>query len=246
MLNVSEKIDKIREENLSKMIPNTNLINSWLNSSFAFFNDVPSASFREIQSIEVRPPVVTNRVKVCSHILARHQFRNSYYNSYKGDYEPNPSCGAQWSQIVVTLNGRVSGRQYDRFGGLWVGGSEILRYTSTEPSGTPITHWSVQQDITRYHSIFEHPQKVILSLDNIVNEKYTGIFDIEVILDFYGGERSPDAADLIVSLSSSDENYGWVQVSAQNPAVSSVPRLPNNTIKSMVEVFISGHSQDEF
>ena len=232
------------------MIPNESLINAWLLSIDS--NPVDHnrlATPRMIKSYEVRPPIVKQKSEPCSVNIAQHQFANSYWNPYVGKYHP-PECILengidQVSQIILTLSGSVSGRQFDRVGGLWIGGSSVLRYTSAEPSGAPTTVWTVDKDITSYASIFFKEQPIVLSLDNVVNDLYTGLFNISVTVDFYFGEGLQVKPDLIVPISKSVESYGWYQLEEKGSHLLSL-KLPNNVIKAELEFFISGHGRDEF
>ena len=235
------------------MIPNRALIDAWLSSV-----DYSTASDQEslgnvtatIKSFEVRPPIHKHHSEPCSIKLAKHQFAHSYGNPYVGNYDP-PSCiskrkRSDISQIILTLTGTVSGRQYDRVGGLWIGGSSVLRYTSQEPSGAPTTTWTVEKDISAYATLFTTTQPVVLSLDNVVNDKYTGIFDISVTLDFYFDESQKSLApDYVFPISKSSDNYGWYQLEEMGTHTLTA-KLPNNAIRAELEVFISGHGRDEF
>jgi Peptide N-acetyl-beta-D-glucosaminyl asparaginase amidase A len=94
--------------------------------------------------------------------------------------------------------------------------------------------------------VFEKPQSIVVSLDNVVNDMYTGIFNVSVSLAFYSGQS--DAANLVLPLSNGDESFGWFTAPTSKGAVYSkpLPMLPTNIVKAEMEIFISGHARDEF
>ncbi|GAB2730049.1 hypothetical protein GCM10027072_25480 [Streptomyces bullii] len=77
--------------------------------------------------------------------LAEVRFRD--FTPYQGTYTPPRGCGDRWSKVVLRLDGKVKGRQYDRLGQLRVGGVEILRTSTPQPSPDGI-EWSVEKDVT--------------------------------------------------------------------------------------------------
>jgi len=50
---------------------------------------------------------------------------------------------------VLDFYGSVAGVQFDRYGALWLGGFELLRLTTPEPSPDGIS-WHVEKDVTDY------------------------------------------------------------------------------------------------
>ncbi|MFD8820586.1 peptide-N4-asparagine amidase, partial [Streptomyces sp. NPDC059627] len=76
--------------------------------------------------VTAAPPVsVPKGAKSCQVTLAEAQFRD--FTPYRGTYTPPQGCGDHWSKVVLRLDGKVKGRQYDRLGYLHVGGVEVLR-----------------------------------------------------------------------------------------------------------------------
>ena len=53
-------------------------------------------------------------------------------------------------------------------------GIEILRTSTTEPIETSIS-WEVNKDITRYSTLLNKPQTLIVMLENLVDGTFTGI-----------------------------------------------------------------------
>jgi hypothetical protein len=94
---------------------------------------------------------------------------------------------------VLRLDGKIKGRQFDRLGYLHVGGAEILRTSTPEPSPDGI-EWSVEKDVTRYTDTFRQSRDVEMLIGNAVDDTYTGVLDVKATLTFYTGRpaRTPD------------------------------------------------------
>jgi hypothetical protein len=128
------------------------------------------------------PPLAKPATKSCQVTVAETQFRD--YTPYKGTYTPPSGCGDSWSKVVLRLDGKVKGRQYDRLGYLHIGGVEVLRTSTPEPSPDGI-EWSVEKDVTRYSDTFRQSRDVEMLIGNMVDETYTGVIDVKVVLTFY-------------------------------------------------------------
>ncbi|KAL2919902.1 hypothetical protein HK105_200819 [Polyrhizophydium stewartii] len=203
---------------------------------------------------EVTHPLTVPSAAPCTVDIATHSFAFSYGAPYVGSYTPPPAkCGTSWSKIVLRFETTVSGRQFDRLGALWIGGAEVLHLTTAEPSGSPVTLWKVDKDITHLAPILSSPQSVVLAIDNIVDSTYTGIFNATVRADFYPANsyhRPPESVpNLLFPVSASNSTYGWLLLPKSGSATgigATVPRLPTNAIRAEIEVFLSGHANDEF
>ncbi|MFK4066986.1 peptide-N4-asparagine amidase [Streptomyces sp. NPDC029674] len=142
--------------------------------------------------VTAAPPIPKPHTKSCEVTVAEAQFKD--FTPYEGDYTPPERCGkGDWGKVVLRLDGKVKGRQYDRLGYLRVGGVEIFRTSTPQPSVDGIT-WSVEKDVTRYSETLSHDQHVEMLIGNVVNDTYTGIIDVKVTLTFYQ-QRKADAAD---------------------------------------------------
>ncbi|MGX1883000.1 peptide-N4-asparagine amidase [Streptomyces sp. NPDC055287] len=135
--------------------------------------------------VAAAPPVTTPGTRSCQVTVAQAQFRD--FTPYKGGYAPPKGCGDRWSKVVLRLEGKVAGRQYDRLGHLHIGGVEVLRTSTPQPSPEGIT-WSVEKDVTRYSDTLRREQPVEMLIGNVVNETYTGVIDVRVTLTFYAAE----------------------------------------------------------
>ncbi|MFJ7071407.1 peptide-N4-asparagine amidase [Streptomyces sp. NPDC098781] len=140
--------------------------------------------------ITAAPPVAEPSGKSCEVTVAQAQFRD--FTPYKGSYTPPDGCGDRWSKVVLRMDGKVKGRQYDRLGYLHIGGVEVFRTSTPEPSPDGI-EWSVEKDVTRYSDTLRRGQDVEMLIGNVVDDTYTGVIDVKVTLTFYAG-RPADAA----------------------------------------------------
>ncbi|MEU9304169.1 peptide-N4-asparagine amidase [Streptomyces sp. NPDC048269] len=172
------------------------------------------------------PPVARPGTRACEVTLAEAQFRD--FTPYQGNYTPPRGCGSDhWAKVVLRLDGKVKGRQYDRLGHLSLGGVEILRTSTPQPSPDGIT-WSVEKDVTRYRDTLARPQPVEMLIGNVVNDTYTGVIDVKVTLTFYAaeGRTGPtgpaETPDRVLALTS--------------PAVTT----PRNTERLLAEVYATG------
>ncbi|WP_329054978.1 peptide-N4-asparagine amidase A [Streptomyces violaceus] len=142
--------------------------------------------------VTAAPPAGRPAGTSCEVTVAQAQFRD--FTPYRGTYTPPGDCGDRWSKVVLRLDGKVKGRQYDRLGYLRVGGVEIFRTSTPQPSPDGI-EWSVEKDVTRYSDTLRGRQDVEMLIGNVVDDTYTGVLDVKVTLTFYQGRpdgRSPD------------------------------------------------------
>ncbi|MFD5879878.1 peptide-N4-asparagine amidase [Streptomyces yangpuensis] len=169
------------------------------------------------------PPVARPATRSCQVTLAQAQFRD--FTPYRGTYTPPTGCGAaDWSVVVLRLEGKVKGRQYDRLGHLSLGGVEILRTSTPQPSPDGIT-WSVEKDVTRYRDTLARPQPVEMLIGNVVDDTYTGVIDVTATLTFHAADPRtpvPDTPDRVLPLTA--------------PTITT----PRNTERLLAEVYATG------
>ncbi|WUC83986.1 peptide-N4-asparagine amidase A [Streptomyces sp. NBC_00536] len=170
------------------------------------------------------PPVAKPATRSCEVTLAEAQFRD--FTPYQGSYTPPTGCGTSWSKVVLRLDGKVKGRQFDRLGHLSVGGVEVLRTSTPEPSPDGIT-WSVEKDVTRYSPTLRTPQPVEMLIGNVVDDTYTGVIDVKVTLTFYAAEHGRTARPATVP-------------DRVLPLTSPTLTTPRNTERILAEVYATG------
>ncbi|MFF7976254.1 peptide-N4-asparagine amidase [Streptomyces sp. NPDC007905] len=171
--------------------------------------------------VTAAPTVDRPHTKSCQVTLAEARFRD--FTPYRGAYTPPQDCGDRWSKVVLRLDGNVKGRQYDRLGYLHVGGAEILRTSTPEPSPDGI-EWHVEKDVTRYSDTFRGPQGVEMLIGNVVDDTYTGVIDVKVTLTFYAGR--PEAPDRVLTLAGTPDGTTLT--------------TPRNSERIVTEVYATG------
>ncbi len=137
--------------------------------------------------ITAAPPITKPAGRSCQVTVAEARFRD--FTPYKGTYTPPKGCGDSWSKVVLRMDGKVKGRQFDRLGFLHLGGVEIFRTSTPQPSPDGI-EWSVEKDVTRYSDTLRGSQDVEMLIGNVVDDTYTGIIDVKVTLTFYAGQSA--------------------------------------------------------
>jgi hypothetical protein len=84
---------------------------------------------------------------------------------------------------------------------------------------------------------------------NILNDIYNGSYHITTDLTFYGTNKEypdPQAADVVVPISSATDGQAWFSVSSDSDFGSTNVTLPTNIRAAYLEVYASGQSNDEF
>ncbi|XP_010527379.1 PREDICTED: peptide-N4-(N-acetyl-beta-glucosaminyl)asparagine amidase A [Tarenaya hassleriana] len=199
----------------------------------------------------------------CSHHVLRHDFGYTYGKPpVLANYTPPSHCPFRdFSKIVLEFRATCQGRQFDRIFGIWVNGIEILRSCTAEPRATGII-WSVEKDVTRYHSLLVKDETQILAvyMGNLVDKTYTGVYHVDVIFHFYPVEegvrtnlQNPVSgygshADLILPISRNlPLNDGlWFEVMNSTHIEHKEFEIPRNVYRAVLEVYVSFHENDEF
>ncbi|XP_059627943.1 peptide-N4-(N-acetyl-beta-glucosaminyl)asparagine amidase A [Cornus florida] len=204
-------------------------------------------------------------------------------------YSPPSDCLSPWSHIVLDFQASCKGEQYDRIVGVWLGGSEILRTSTAEPTRDGI-FWKVRKDVTRYASLLL-PSNLTFTvmLENIVNDVFTGVYHVNISLLYYKDQgvrvasdhqnlneklgfvnsvdeesklgknsmlvyRGPTEAlnlyetpaDLIMPISGVRDEGFWFRIENESGVKSKGLRIPLNSRKLVLEVYVSFHGNDEF
>ncbi|MBF9070232.1 peptide-N4-asparagine amidase [Streptacidiphilus fuscans] len=193
------------------------------------------------------PPVSQPGTHHCTVTEMQNDFGNTISSpAWSGTVTPPADCPGPWNKVVLTWSGSVQGRQYDRLAGVWIGGAEVLRTSTPEPTAAGIS-WSLQKDVTQFVPLLRTPQPIAVSLGNVVNSTYTGVYDMKLTLTYYQADhRYPPAhtADQVLPLSASTTDAGWTYL---NPGQSSskTVTLPRNLTGVDMEVYARGGGCDE-
>ncbi|KAK7257152.1 hypothetical protein RIF29_30920 [Crotalaria pallida] len=222
-------------------------------------HDIPPTEY-----FEVTKPIQLPKTKPFSYNVLTHDFAHTYGKPpVLANYTPPSHCHSQsFSKIVLEWKATCKGRQFDRIFGVWLGGVEILRSCTAEPRATGIV-WTVQKDITRYHSLLLSDQTLAVFLGNVVDRTYTGVYHVDITIHFYphvktesDGESkfgtlafgSGFPADLILPISRNlPLNDGlWFTIANSTDVGSKEFKVPRNAYRAVLEVYVSFHENDEF
>jgi hypothetical protein len=193
------------------------------------------------------PPLQRPDTAHCTVPLMQHDFAFSFGQPFVGTLTPPAECPGPWSMVAMDWRGSIAGRQFDRLAAVWIGGVEMLRMTTPEPDPAGIT-WHVEKDVSQYAPVLERPQPVVVSLENLVDSTFTGIFHITLSLTFYETDRRHLAAaapSQVVPVSAATNAPGWfILDSASNQAAATVD-LPSNLTRARLQVFATSHGCEE-
>jgi hypothetical protein len=187
--------------------------------------------------VTAEPPVSRPAGPHCTVTLADHFMSNAPDGSpqnFSGTLTPPAGCPGQWAKVVMDYTVTVSGRQFDRFGDVNIGGTEVYWGTTEEPSGaTPITY-TVSKDLTEYSALLHSPQPFHGGIINYTSDVYTGVYDQTVTLTYYSGRAPAGVPDAVVGFPAQDA-----------PAHFTLADLPRNITRAELEVTLEGHGCDE-
>ncbi|GAA6005589.1 hypothetical protein JCM10207_005261 [Rhodosporidiobolus poonsookiae] len=194
------------------------------------------------------PPVVPVGGSSCVVELLRHDFAFSYYEPAIANFTPPTDCGVpgSWAAVVLSLTVTSNGTQFDRLASFSLDHVEIWRTSTAEPTRNGII-WTYEKDVSRFAPLFAKPGQLVFELDNVITERYTGIFSTILSATFY--EPTPDfpapsRADLILPVTTSASNSSQM-LSYPGDASANVT-VPVNTAEAWLEVLATGAAEEEF
>ncbi|WP_205519435.1 peptide-N4-asparagine amidase [Pyxidicoccus caerfyrddinensis] len=176
-------------------------------------------------------PVEKPATPSCTVKIVDEQFDD--FTPYTSTFTPPAGCPGPWNKVVLRMEGKVQGVQYDRLGHLEVGGVAIFKTSTPEPSRDGI-QWAVEKDVTDYAPLLSKPQSVWMLIGNVVNETYTGVLDVQVYLTFYpaqGRYKAADTASDVLPLSNPHR---------EGSAILGEVTVPKNTERLVAEVYATG------
>ena len=102
------------------------------------------------------------------------------------------------------------------------------------------------QDMTNYLSLFKQDQKLIFDLGNLIDDVYTGAFNVTLTATFFNAKNSAKPADLILPVSKDDAagNMASVFDLSKDKAISSLA-ISRNTKKAIFTIAATGQSNEE-
>lgn len=192
-------------------------------------------------------------------VLVNHTFSNSWGNPAVVDYQPPK---VEFNKIVVTLDTKVDGVQFDRLAHLFIDGVQVWRTSTIEPGGLE-SHSTFTKDISDYSPLFKSKAKVVFQLDNVVNTIYTGEFRINITVNYYFDKEFDsikrsygDVADLLKSkgeatkilpLGKGANNIlSPLSYFPDDSLRFKLPNLNKNTSNVQLSIFTSGNGDEEF
>jgi len=200
----------------------------------------------------VEPPVMRGALKCTSVIFVDVELTN-YGQVASAPYVAGDESCLEDSVAVLTLQGHLNaGRQFDRYGALWLGGVELLRTTTPEPNADRAITWTIDRDITDYAALLRSNTTAVLSIPNTVDGTYTGVLKISVNVSFYANPTRAklQAPDFVFALNdpTAAKTSPWsVMGLSGNATAPATLRLPfRNAARVIVDVYASAHGCDEF
>jgi E3 ubiquitin-protein ligase SHPRH len=128
---------------------------------------------------------------------------------------------------------------------MYLGDIEVFRTSTAEPTANGII-WTYVKDMSQYTALWKEQQKVIFDLGNLVNDIYTGSFNVSVTARFSKEEnvRTPSMVLPISAQNSAHNSSSAFMVPAQEAKVAYA--LDPRTSRAVVSVSACGQSTEEF
>ncbi|KAL4985044.1 peptide N-acetyl-beta-D-glucosaminyl asparaginase amidase A-domain-containing protein [Aspergillus falconensis] len=212
----------------------------------------PSSAVLEVFEVYQPVPFNDQNNSSCNEeiLLLNHVFGYSYgqppyidINLYFPGYYDPPSCDFDTVRINLTVTSR--GRQFDRLAHMWLGDVEVFRTSTAEPTADGII-WSYIKDLSQYNVLWHEPQKLIFDLGNLIDDIYTGSFNVTLMAQF-SHEKNVRVADDVIPIStrSSALNLSSAfNVPSQEAKVSY--RFDSRVSRALVSISACGQSTEEF
>jgi hypothetical protein len=201
----------------------------------------------------VGSPILRPNTKSCSVTVVNNFQFNAFGKISEQIYQAPAACPPPWAKIVLEMDGHVDGAQYDRYGFIWFGQTELLRFTTPEPPRHAI-HWHVEKDVTEYGSLFvntANPQKFYAQLDSATTPKLNGIYKINARLTFYlpSSKYPPKPQPDIIKALTGGQKTGPFSITPGPPIAgeaTSQVTLPSHITSAYLEVYATPHGNEEF
>lgn len=118
--------------------------------------------------------------------------------------------------------------------------------TTAMPTRTGI-FWNFQKDMTIFDTLLRSEQKVIMSMDNIVDSVFTAPYNVTITALYYNDHKTLTPADVILPIStrSSSQNTSSV-ISLPDGNGTVFLSFPRNAERAVVSILASGNGDEEF
>jgi hypothetical protein len=172
-----------------------------------------------------------------------HTFAFSYGQPFVGSYMPPP---LSFNTVHINLTVTSAGRQFDRLATMYFGDIEVFRTSTAEPTASGIV-WTYTKDMSAYLCLWEKPQKLIFDLGNLVDDTYTGRFDVTLTATFELKAHVPVPADRILPLSSQRSAIDLPSAFIL-PSENATTQLifPPSVSRAVVSISACGQAEEEF
>ncbi|POS69182.1 peptide-N4-(N-acetyl-beta-glucosaminyl)asparagine amidase A [Diaporthe helianthi] len=203
---------------------------------------------RPVPFTGVETTVVTGSSDECKVTLAVRSFANSFNQPFVGQYTP-PACLGDSNTAVMNLTVETIGRQFDRLSFIFLGDTELLRWSTAQPRRNGVTYTAIK-DVSSFLPLWRQPQKVIFDLGNLLNENLSGIFNTTLEVTFFqapGGLSSN--ANTIIPISRRvglNESQPSVFNTGDVNATTIVTDFPRNARKAIFTIQSCGQIGEEF
>jgi Peptide N-acetyl-beta-D-glucosaminyl asparaginase amidase A len=199
------------------------------------------------------PPTLPAGTPHCTMQLMDHVFAFSYGKPFVGSYTPpttsnksSSSACPHFNSVTLTMTVTSQGRQFDRLALLYLGDIEIFRTSTAEPTAEGIV-WSYTKDVSAYLALWRERQTLIFDLGNLVDERYTGTFNVSLRADFAEVEGQGQGAQRVLPISGR-------RGGRSEPSAFSVPReeavvkyvVPAGVERAIVTIAACGQGEEEF
>ncbi|VVT48486.1 uncharacterized protein SAPINGB_P001803 [Magnusiomyces paraingens] len=218
-----------------------------------------SSSANASVDFQVSGPLLSVGDPVYQQVIVQHTFSNSFGQPFVGTINyPN----VDFTHVFLTIETTSTGIQYDRLAKIYLNGAEIWRTSTSEPAGSDI-YFTYTKDVSRYVSLFKIPDApIVMDLGNIVNDQYTGPFNVQITAKYYNVASSSSSNSSSVfnsyyerksatnvtplrpSSQSKTSAFSWSI--PQQLAQVSLDALPRNTTRAVLDIFASGNANEEF
>lgn len=100
--------------------------------------------------------------------------------------------------------------------------------------------------MTSFLALFNHEQKIIFDLGNLVNGVYTAAFNVTLTAAFFSADDTIPPADLILPVSARKSVQNMPSVFTVPPGTASnALTLPRNTKRAVFTIAATGQSEEE-
>jgi hypothetical protein len=128
---------------------------------------------------------------------------------------------------------------------MYLGDNEVFRTSTAEPTTNGIV-WTYIKEMSQYNSLWRAPQKLIFDLGNIINDIYTGSFNVTLTAHF-SYRQAVRTADIILPISakkSPSNSPSAFQIPTDNTTV--MLEIPAAASRAVVSISACGQSKEEF